>query len=212
MGGRPELEPRLEAALRSSLAVFQLGETGEGEHLLGLTAGTRDRDYLVAMRLFVQEEHEHARLLALVLNELDEPLLDRHWTDVVFQTVRRVSGLRAEVLTLLVAEIVGVQYYSTLAQGFADHPELVELFGRIHTDEIRHVNFHADTLPARLEEWPAPIWWAARLIWNVLLYGSSAVVAWDHRKILNCCGVSGRRFFRDCARNIGRYEPRFFRR
>lgn len=210
--GRPALAARTEAALRRSLAVFQLGETGEGEHLLGLAARHGDHDYLVAMRLFVGEEQEHARMLATVLHQLDEPLLERHWSDGVFQAIRRVSGLRAEVLTLLVAEMVALRYYSALAEGFADYPELATLFERIHADEVRHLDFHADTLPAHLDRWSAPMWWCGRFIWNVVLYGASAVVAWDHRRILRRCGLSARRFLLDCHRNIRHHEPRFFGR
>jgi hypothetical protein len=209
---RPLLTPRTEAALRRSLAVFQLGETGEGEHLLALTARSGDHDYLIAMRLFVAEEGEHACLLAGVLHQLDEPLMEGHWSDGAFQAIRRISGLRAEVLTLLVAEMVALRYYSALAEGFADHPDLAAIFERIHADEVRHLDFHADTLPAHLDQWGRATWWVGRIIWNVVLYASAAVVAWDHRRILRTCGLSARRFFGDCHRNIRTHEPRFFRR
>ena len=63
-----------------------------------------DDDYVEALRLFIKEEQEHARLLALVCNELEIEMLQSHWTDGVFQFARRAFGLRAEILILLVAE------------------------------------------------------------------------------------------------------------
>jgi hypothetical protein len=211
LDGRPDLDSRTEAALRRSVAVFQLGETGTGEHLLALTARTGDHDLLVAMRCFVEEEREHARLLALILDELDEPLLQRHWSDAVFQAMRRVSGLRAEVLTLLVAELIALVYYDTLARGLREQPDLATLFAGIHEDEVAHVDFHADTLPGRLEQWPWPVWWAGRVIWNVVLYAAACVVGWGHRRLLRRCGSSARRFLADCHRTFRINEPRFFR-
>jgi len=208
---RPELDTRTEAALRRSLAVFQLGETGDGEHLLALAARTGDHDYLHAMRLFVAEEQEHARLLGLVLDQFDEPRLTRHWSDRVFQLTRRISGLRSEVLILLVAELVALEYYGLLAERFADDDQLGPLFGAIVADEVRHLSFHADTLPSQLEEWSRPLWWFARIVWRTVLFGSMLVVAWDHRRLFRRCGSSARRFFHSCRETVRRNEGRFFR-
>ena len=209
---RPELPADVEAALRPSLAVFQLGETGEGTHLLAMAAATGDRDYLEAMRLFVAEEREHADMLASVLHQFEEPLLERHWSDRAFQLIRRVSGLRAEVLTLLVAELIALRYYSALVQGLGTQHELRRVFEAIHADEVRHVDFHADTLPVYLEQWSRPMWWCGRIVWNVVLYGSAVLAAWDHRNIMRRCGVGVVRFLRDCHHTFRRHEPRFFRR
>lgn len=211
MEARPELAPDLEAGLRSSLAVFQLGETGEGTHLLVAAASTGDEAYVEAIAAFLAEEHEHARLLAMILAEFDEPLLTHHWTDGVFVALRRVSGLRAEVLTLLVAELVALRYYEVLHHGLAGHRDLAAIFGAIHADEVRHVDFHADTLPRHLERWSPGMWWCARVVWNLVLYGSAFVVAVGHRRLLRACGVGIWRFVLDCHRNFRQHESRFFR-
>ena len=204
------LAPIVEAGLRSSLPTFQLGETGTGSHLLKMAAKVGDEDYVEALRLFIKEEQEHARLLALVCNALDIQMLDSHWTDGVFQTVRRLFGLRAEVLVLLVAEFVSLRFYEVLAQGVGD-PTLARIFARIQGDEHRHLEFHAATLPEHLDRWPSPIRSFAHVVWFTLVVGSAAVVATDHRKALRACGTSPLRFFRDVTAVLRAQHRRFFR-
>jgi hypothetical protein len=46
------------------------------------------------------------------------------------------------LLTLLVAELIALRYYSALRDGVAA-PSLACVFACIHADEIRHVEFHA---------------------------------------------------------------------
>lgn len=203
------LAPIVSAGLRASLPTFQIGETGTGSHLLAAAAKVGDEDYVEALRLFVKEEQEHARLLALVCNELDIEMLDDHWTDGVFQCVRRAFGLRGEVLTLLVAEFVSNRFYELLAEGVGD-PVLSAIFDRIHQDEMRHLDFHAATLPEHLDTWSTPVWKLARAIWLTLIVGSTAVVAVDHRKAIRACGSSPLHFFRDVVSTLRGQHGRFF--
>ncbi len=203
------LAPVVEAGLRSSLPTFQLGETGTGSHLLKMARKVGDDDYVEALRLFIREEQEHARLLALVCNALDIQMLDSHWTDGVFQTARRLFGLRAEILVLLVAEFVSLRFYEVLSEGVGD-PTLANLFARIHADEQRHLEFHAATLPEHLDRWPSAIRNLAHAGWFTLVVGSAAVVAYDHRKVLKACGTSPLRFFRDVTTLLRAQHRRFF--
>ncbi len=203
------LAPVVEAGMRASLPTFQLGETGTGSHLLKMAERVGDEDYVEALRLFIKEEQEHARLLALVCNALDISMLDSHWTDGVFQTARRLFGLRAEVLVLLVAEFVSLRFYEVLAEGVGD-PTLANLFARIHADEQRHLEFHAATLPEHLERWPSTIRHVAHAGWFTLVVGSAAIVAVDHRQALRACGTSPMRFFRDVVATLRAQHRRFF--
>lgn len=205
------LAPAVKAGLRSSIPTFQLGETGSGTHLLRTARRVGSDDYVEAMRLFVIEEQEHARMLGLVCEAVDAPLLQSHWTDRVFQWARRLLGLRAEVLMLLVAELVAVRFYSTLSTGVGDQV-LGRIFARIHDDEIRHLDFHAATLPRFLNAWPTPVWWLARSIWTVAVIGTGAVVAWDHRRALRACNSGPVGFFLGVVRLWRRHERRFFDR
>src|SRR3954453_14138899 len=94
-----EVEPGLRDVLGPSIATFQLGESGTGEHLLAAASRAgADAAYVDALRLFVVEEQEHARLLAMVLRRFQVPLRTTHWSDRVFVAVRRLHSLRTEVL------------------------------------------------------------------------------------------------------------------
>lgn len=193
----PQVSPSTRRALGRSLAVFQVGESGTGEHLFSAASHARAPAwYMQDLKAFVAEEQEHARLLAVVLAGLDYPLRSSHWTDKAFVVIRRIKSLRTEVLTLLVAELIALRYYSALRDG-TDDPDLTDVFGRIHADEVRHVAFHAATLPHRLARFSKPVAMIVRALWNVLVTGTSLMVAIDHGTILSATGVSRVRFVRD---------------
>lgn len=207
---RPELSPKAESALLRSVAVFQLGLSGDGVHLLACAERSADDDYVRATELFIAEEQNHAALLAQILGVFDQPLLERHWTHRVFRTLRRGSGLRNELLVLLLAEIVGAKYYEALRDGL-DDAGLARVFGAIAADEERHLDFHGETLNQFLSEWPSPNFWTARITWNVAIRGASVVAAITHRHILRECGVSVRQFATACVSAAREQEPRLFR-
>ncbi|MBV9041295.1 MAG: ferritin-like domain-containing protein [Acidimicrobiia bacterium] len=202
--------PALRDDLGPSIATFQLGESGTGEHLLAAArrAGA-DPAYVDSLGHFVAEEQEHARLLELVLSDLGVPLRTRHWSDRVFVLVRRLHSLRTEVLVLLVAEVIALTYYSSLRDGI-DDPALHEIFARIHDDEIVHVEFHCQTLPRHLERFPGPIHRCARLLWKLLVTGASIAVAIDHRHLLRRVGVTRRSFLKRVRTDRRQIETRLF--
>lgn len=197
-------------ALARSLSTFQLGESGTGEHLIAVarSAGGSD-DYVAALARFVGEEQEHARLLGLVLTAIGHPLRTSHWSDTVFVLVRRLKSVRTEVLTLLVAEVIALRYYSALRDGI-ESSDLVEVFGRIHADEVVHVEFHAQTLPPQLVTWPRSVRAAVRLLWNTLVTGTSVLVALDHRRALRLVGVDTSQFVKDVWHLRRQLDTRLF--
>lgn len=204
------LAKSVDNGLRISLPVFQISQIGTGEHLLEAARKIGDDDYVEALRLFVKEEQEHARLLALVCNELDIDMLDSHWTNTAFRFARRTFGLRAELLVLLVAEFVSDAFYAALADGVGD-PVLSQIFGRIQADEVRHLDFHAATLPEFLDRWPRPVFNAVRFGWSALVVGSALIVAVDHRKALRASGVSSIRYVGAVIKKLRTHKDRIFR-
>ena len=120
-----------------------------------------------------------------------------------------IRDSRGEVLTLLVAEFVSNRFYELLADGVGE-PTLAAIFRGIHEDEVRHLDFHAATLPEHLDRWPTPIWSLARAIRLTLIVGSTAVVAIDHRRAIRACGSTPLRFFRDVTQTLREQHGRFF--
>jgi hypothetical protein len=204
------LSPDLIPTLAASLAVFQLGESGTGEHLLAAAERSgADAGYVAELARFVAEEQEHARLLAVILQACDWPLRTRHWSDQVFVLIRRAHSLRTEVLVLLVAEVIALSYYSAVRDGIGT-PSLRDVFDRIHADEVVHVEFHCQTFPLYLSRLSRPTHAAAHVIWNVLVVGASIVVAYDHGKLLRQMGLTRRAFAKRVWRDRAIVATRLF--
>lgn len=191
----------MERALRRSLPTFQVGESGDGQRLRAAAQTTSDPAYCNAIDYFVIEEQEHARLLGLILDALDQPLIDSHWTDVVFVFLRHGAGLRAELLILMVAELVSLGYYETLALGCGSAP-VAEIFNRIAEDEKRHLEFHFETMPPLLRQWSTPTRLLIRAGWTVVAASSAVLVAIDHRQVFAASGRSKRNFVLSAWRSI----------
>jgi hypothetical protein len=186
----------LDPALVRSIQRFQAGEDGDGASLLAKSAKAGDADYLAAVRLFVAEEQNHARLLRNVLACAGEETIDGHWTDTIFITVRRGLGLRLELMTLMLAEVVALRYYRALRDG-TDDRLLTDVAGRILADEQRHVPFHVDRLRAAFASTPLLGRLAGATFWWLLMTGATLVVAADHGPALRHLGVPRRRFVTD---------------
>jgi hypothetical protein len=193
---------RLAPALVRSVQRFQTGEDGDGANLIRKSAQAGDPTYLAAVRLFIAEEQNHARLLREVLRHAGEPTIGRHWSDTAFVAVRRALGLRLELMTLMVAEVISLRYYRALRDGVAD-PVVAEVAGRILADEERHVPFHTDRLRDGFARLPRPVRLGVAAAWWVLMAGALAVVAVDHGAALGVLGVGRRRFVADTCHLFG---------
>jgi hypothetical protein len=192
----------LDPDLIRSVQRFQAGEDGDGASLIAKSAAAGDADYLAAVRLFVAEEQNHARLLKRLLAYAGQSTIDGHWTDTVFVAVRRASGLRLELMTLMLAEVVALRYYRALRDGAAD--VLVRtVAGRILADEERHVPFHVQRLRDGFAASPAAARRAGAVLWWTLMCGATVVVALDHGGALRVLGVSRRGFVRDVLESFG---------
>ncbi|MER5758376.1 ferritin-like domain-containing protein [Streptomyces sp. NPDC002082] len=189
----------LPPELVRSLQRFQVGEDGDGSALIGKADRAGDPVYARAVRLFVAEEQNHARMLALLLEAGGAGTLAGHWSDTVFVRLRRLLGLRVELLVLMVAEVVALRYYRAVRDGAAD-PLASEVARLILADEERHVPFHCLRLREALAPLPAPARRAVVAAWRATLAAAAAVVAVDHGPALRTLGVRRRAFVTDTVR------------
>ncbi|MFJ5888890.1 ferritin-like domain-containing protein [Streptomyces californicus] len=192
----------LHPAIRRSVQRFQVGEDGDGAELITKAEAAGDAEYASAVRMFVAEERNHARLLALLLASGDAPTIASHWSDRIFVTLRRALGLRLELLVLMIAEVVALRYYRALRDGGEDALTR-EVAGRVLADEERHVPFHCHRLRRALRPLPAP----ARVLvisgWRAALAAACLVVAVDHGPALRRLGVGRGRFAVEVVRSSG---------
>ena len=181
------LPAKLRHELAVSLSHFQLGETGGGTFLLQQASKKTDADDLAALDFFVQEEKEHARLLACMVRRLGGTLIQRHWTHRLFKIVRRAGGFRFEIQMLLTAEIVGTAYYELMKERMTD-PALHAALGLMLHDEAGHVAFHLDRLRLRWREY-LPLERVAWALQFQILVLVALRVAWlDHGPCLRVLG------------------------
>lgn len=193
-----EVEQQLRRPLIRSLLRFQVGESGEGLHLKQAAATTRDAEYCATIDLFIKEEQEHARLMAEILKRLETPLLASHWTNLVFVRLRRLLGLKHELLVLLMPEMIAKRYFRALHDGTRD-PILRAVFAQILHDEEGHVAFHIDYLQRAFGSASLPARVLIRAVWRVL-YRATCVVVWlDHRSVFRAAGVGALTFWWDCG-------------
>lgn len=170
----------LPESLAESLAVFQLGESGGGTVIKQARTATLpgvDEDYAEAIRLFVDEEHRHANVLAMCVRMLGGSLKSDNWTARLFVFGRRLLGLRLKVLVLLAAEVVGICYYLAIASKLPDSP-LRSWLLQIVDDERAHLEFHCAFLRDQAH---GP--WKQRLFvvtWRGVMYAAAVVVMLDH--------------------------------
>ncbi|GHG34318.1 MULTISPECIES: ferritin-like domain-containing protein [Amycolatopsis] len=177
---------KLHPDVAKSIQRFQVGEAGDGANLIAKAAG--DDTYFAAVKLFVAEEQNHARMLAELLAAAKVPTLTSHWSDTVFVKLRRALGLRLELMVLLIAEVVALRYYRALRDGAGD-PLAAQVAARILADEERHVPFHCHRLENAFRATSKPLKAVRFGAWRALLLGVAITVAADHGAALRRLGA-----------------------
>ncbi|WP_280445913.1 ferritin-like domain-containing protein [Nocardia brasiliensis] len=197
---------RLHPAVARSVQRFQVGESGDGANLIAKAERAGDPEYAAAVRLFIAEEINHARMLGLLLRAGGWRTIGSHWSDLVFVRLRRMLGLRLELTVLMVAEIVALRYYRALRDG-TDDPLTTQVAGLILNDELRHVPFHCQRLRVAFATTTPGARRVIVALWWLFLAGSTVVVAADHGPALARLGVGRIEFVRDVLRLFDTIAP-----
>ena len=171
-------------------------KSGDGLQLLRKAAQAGDPEYLRAAEPFVAEEQQHAALLLRLLGYLGGKSMRRHWSEAVFVRLRRLMGLRTELMVLTVAEVVALSYYGGLAADGPD-PMVRAVAARIVADEHPHVRFQQQRLRAGFADSGAPMRVLAFSLWWVTASGATVGVDLDHGPLLDAIGYRRTRFIRD---------------
>ena len=196
------LPSEVRAALVRSFQRFELGEGGDGLHLLRKAegCGPAQRE---ALRLLVAEEQEHSALFRRGLRHLGAGTLTAHWSDLVFTRLRRALGLRTELALFLTAEAVAMPYFVVLARSGPD-PVIRGIGTRIARDEEHHLAFQIAQLRGGLASLATPVRALVLLLWWVVAVGAATVVAIDHGSALRACGLPVRRYWGAALRSFRR--------
>ena len=196
-----ELNEAELAAVAASIQEFQLGESSEGKHLVQRAEEFARREglsaYAEAVKLFVAEEHRHARDLGRVLDLAGVPRLRKAWADSVFRRLRHLANLEMSIRVLITAEIIAKVYYAALRDATGS-TVLRTLCDQITRDEREHVRFQCDYLAIpqrkRGSVLRRVVEWGQRL-----LYAGACWVVWkNHRRALRRGGMNLRSYRRRC--------------
>jgi hypothetical protein len=186
-----QIDLKFKAHLVASLQRFQVGESGEGNHIKSCAIATGDEGYSEAIHLFIAEENYHAQMLATVLQALDTRLLKGHWSDFAFILVRRRAGLELELMILMVAELIAKRYYLAVHDATSD--ETIRLMClQILRDEESHVAFHCDSLGRSFADYSKLHRALLRWSWKRFYQMVCRIVGWDHREVLRAANVTKR--------------------
>jgi hypothetical protein len=193
---RAEVPPPLRAPLVRSLGRFQLGESAGGKiHDQMPTHPDRSLDQSTrrAVQLYIEEEWRHARELALVIRALGGELQTAHWTNGAFTACRRILGLRTKMMTLAIAEVIGIVYYRALASGIGS-PALASSLRRIANEESLHLDFQAAFFDHAVSLAPAwlrtPYRCLLRALMFAILAAALGVLLLDHGRLLRQAGAT----------------------
>lgn len=184
-------------ALRRSLAIFQLGESGEGriaKQIDSVNIFGVNEVYRQCLKLFVKEEGKHARVLAVMVRSIGGKILQHNWTESLFSFGRRLLGIRLKLLVLLAAEAVSVVFYKVFIRELPLSGMRAALI-EITSDEEFHLRFHQEFFKLRLNSFFSKL--SFKLAWRGVTLLAFIVVILDHRKSLSVFGVSFLRTFED---------------
>ncbi len=190
-----------KTAVAASMQEFQLGESSEGRHFQGLAKEysqlTGDNSYVYALRLFIAEEHRHARDLGRVMDLAGIARIGHTWPDAVFRWLRHRAGLELSIGVLVTAEIIAKVYYIALRDATAS-PVLRRLCEQILSDEVQHVRFQCERLAIIRARRSRSTVWLKGALQRWFFGGTSWVVWWKHRHALRAGGFSLRGFRKAC--------------
>lgn len=132
-----------------SIRMFHAGEASEGKHLLKTAARYarkhQDASWLEAMQWFVAEENRHSYYLQRYMEYYGILPRRKNWLDRMFRRLRKLGGLRGEVIVLVTAEMIALSYYRALAV-CTDSQVLGRICRQMLHDELRHLVFQSYTL------------------------------------------------------------------
>lgn len=144
------LPAEVRGPVLASLQVFQRGLTSTGLDLRTKVRETCDRDYALAMDLYVREKNAHAELLAQLLWAAGERPSKRNLPDFLFRRIRRSLDWAPEVMVLLCAEMATMPFFRVLASHL-EQPLVQDVLESIIADQAWHLGFHIDHLRPELE-------------------------------------------------------------
>ena len=170
------LTDEMRRPLIASVRRFQLGESGDGSSSRA-TRRAREISNTCKPSSFSSPRSSSTRRCCCGCSDIwaAQPMRS-HWSDAIFVRLRRLMGLRTELMVLTVAEVVALSYYGGLAMAGPDSV-VRAVAQRIVDDENAHVRFQRHRLHSGFADSPALLRLLAFGLWWVTAIGATVVVA-----------------------------------
>ncbi|MEZ0295219.1 MAG: hypothetical protein ACAI35_02055 [Candidatus Methylacidiphilales bacterium] len=207
------MTPGQVKVLARSIAQFQLGDGGgpgcliawNAQSFRGNTAGTQE-----LVDLWFREEKEHSRLLGCLLARLDGTPISGHWSFSCFCWVRRVMGVRFELLALLLTEIAATIYYKVMRRHTPD-AAVRQVCTLILRDEGGHIAFHRDRMARAAFEGRASYGWLWEACFRTLGLGAATMLWVNHARSLCPFGATTVEYYGEVWREMSTFLRRLRR-
>ncbi len=199
----PSLSEEQKRNLARSLAIFQLGEAGEGRIVKEVDKFEHpaiDDDWRRALKFWVREEGRHGRILGFGVKSLGGAEIKENWTNELLIVGRRLLGIRLKLLVILTAEVIGIVFYGYMARAMQDG-NLKEALELVVEEEKAHLSFHTRFFATQT---PNGLLRAAfYLAWFSVGSAAGLTVLMDHYKTLNLLKVSKVSLVKDFVKYLG---------
>lgn len=186
---KQELNEEETAFIAPSIQQFQRGESSEGLYLIKVARESGDPDYFESIRLFINEEKNHASSLARFMKDENIPLLKGHWVDWCFRKLRRFASFENTITVVLTAEIIAAVYYRAL-ENATSSKTLTRICKQIIRDEEMHINFQCHTLNDLYLKNSGLKNFLYRLYRRILMTGTTLLTWFYHSSVIRKGGLS----------------------
>lgn len=187
------LSAREKNIIYNSIRQFQRGESGEGKYLFQdakqYVKKCTDDSYMYALKLFIHEEHRHAKYLSEFMSRQGIEKEKGHWVDKAFRWLRHNGNLEVSIIVLVTAEIFAAVYYRALAKATKSKC-LSEICERILWDEDLHINFQSCALNKIQKNRNPLLNFYMRFNHKLLLIGTLPIVWYYHKKVFKAGGFN----------------------
>lgn len=147
------------------------------------------------MRWFVAEENRHSYYLTKYMDYYQVKPRKKTWLDDCFRRLRKIGGLKGEVIVLVTAEMIALSYYQALA-ACTKSPVLKRICRQMLHDELRHLAFQSYTLYKLKSNGPEEMF-------RIFLMQMTIWAVWPWiRKVMRAGGYSYRLFYRESMRYL----------
>lgn len=183
IAGEARLPADVLAVVASSVQQFQRGENSEGRHLMDRAHEMGDTTYADALRVFIREEQEHARILGMWLQHQGIPLVREDVVDGIFRLLRRLGGLEWSVRVLITAELIAAVYYRALRDA-TPSAALAAICQQILLDEEQHITFQSSAIRAMDRQRSAVARFVRHNLHRLLIVAAVGVVWLQHGRVM----------------------------